>query len=47
MQLNVMNFETQKFDTIVPQAPYDALSYESYIGVECNAFPTWLLLDAQ
>lgn len=47
IQINVMNFESQKFDTIIPQAPYESVTYASYIWKECNAFPTWIFTDAK
>jgi hypothetical protein len=45
-QLFTMNFDTQKFDTLIPQVPFEIMSYESFAGTPCDMFPTWVVLDS-
>ena len=42
-----MNFDTQKFDTKIPQVPFETLNYQDYTQETCDMFPTWVVLDAQ
>ena len=46
IQLFTMNFDTQKFDTRIPQVPFETLDYQEYTAQTCDTFPTWLVLDA-
>ena len=42
-----MNFDTQKFDTRIPQVPFETIDYTFYTQETCDMFPTWVILDAQ
>jgi hypothetical protein len=45
IQLMTMFFDTQKFSTRIPQAPYEALDFKYFAGKECTEFPMWVVLD--
>lgn len=47
IQIFTMNFDTQKFDTSIPQVPFEVLNYQDYTQQTCDMFPTRVLLDAQ
>lgn len=47
IQIFTMNFDTQKFDTKIPQVPFETLNYQDYTQETCDMFPTWVVLDAQ
>jgi hypothetical protein len=42
-----MFFDTQKFSTRLPQAPYEALDFKYFAGKECSEFPMRVILDKQ
>ncbi len=46
VQLFTMNFDTQKFDTLLPQVPFEIMTYESFTQESCDMFPTWVVLDS-
>lgn len=47
IQLFTMNFDTQKFDTLLPQVPFEIMTYESFTKETCDTFPTWVVLDSE
>lgn len=45
IQLMTMFFDTQKFSTRIPQAPYETLDFKYFAGKECTEFPMRVVLD--